>query len=129
MSPARMSGNRRVKTPRERRRQKLAFWGVAVLLFTYAIVGGDYKLHHLVFLVSERDRLTRRIGELEAEMAVLARQERRLQSDTLLLEQLAREKGMKKEGEIIYRMMPVVPDRAAAGSRAMPDTGDVGGAP
>jgi cell division protein FtsB len=108
-----MSGNRRVKTPRERRRQKLLFWGVAVLLMAYAVLGGDFKVYHLLFLASEKDRVARRIDELKAENAVLEEQERRLQGDTLLLERMAREKGMTKEGEIVYRIVPVTPDSSA----------------
>ncbi len=113
-----MSENRRVKTPRERRRQKLAFWGVAALLVGYAVLGGDYKFHHLLFLTSEKDRVARQIEELRAENAVLADQERRLQADTLLLEQMAREKGMRKEGEIVYRIVPVLPDSSTTSSDA-----------
>jgi cell division protein FtsB len=109
-----MSGNRRVKTPRERRRQKLAFWGMAAMLVGYAVLGGDYKFHHLLFLASEKDRVGRRIEELGAQNALLADQERRLQGDTLLLEQMAREKGMKKKGEIVYRIVPVTPDSSAS---------------
>jgi len=105
-----MSGNRRVKTPRERRRQKLLFWGLGGLLVAYAVLGGDYKVYHLLFLASEKDRVARRIEELKAENAVLADQETRLERDTLLLERLAREKGMTKEGEIVYRIVPVFPD-------------------
>jgi cell division protein FtsB len=119
-----MSENRRVKTPRERRRQKLAFWGVAALLVGYAVLGGDYKFHHLLFLTSEKDRVARRIEELRAENAVLADQESRLQGDTLLLEQMAREKGMKKEGEIVYRIVPVLPDSSTtSGEAAAPGPG------
>jgi cell division protein FtsB len=109
-----MSENRRVKTPRERRRQKLAFWGLAAILVGYAVLGGDYKIHHLVFLSSEKDRAARHIEELRAENAVLADQERRLRGDTLLLETLARQKGMKKQGEIVYRIVPVTPDSSDA---------------
>jgi cell division protein FtsB len=119
-----MSENRRVKTPRERRRQKLAFWGVAALLVGYAVLGGDYKFHHLLFLTSEKDRVARHIEELRAENAVLADQESRLQGDTLLLEQMAREKGMRKEGEIVYRIVPVIPDSStASGEAAAPGPG------
>ena len=117
--PLPMNRNRRVKTPRERRRQKLLFWGAAGLFVAYAVMGGDYKLYHLPFLSSEGDRIVRRIDELKAENAVLAQEERRLQGDTLLLERLAREKGMKKEGEIVYRLMPVRPE-SAGGSDSLP---------
>lgn len=117
-----MSRNRRVKTPRERRRQKLLFWMLAALLVAYAVLGGDYKVYHLVFLASERDRVARRLDELKAENAVLASQEQRLQGDTLLLEQMAREKGMKRPGEIIYRVVPVTSGRAAPDSSAAGDS-------
>ena len=122
-----MPQNRRLKTPRERRRQKLAFWTVAALMVAYAVFGGDYKLYHLAFLASEKDRVARRSGELEAENAVLARQRRRLESDTLLLEQLAREKGMKKEGEIVYRLVPVEPPAAEGDSAPGVEAPDVPG--
>lgn len=102
-----MTQNRRVKTPRERRRQKLVFWAIAAVLVVYAVLGGDYKFYHLVYLASEKDRVARRIDELRAENAVLAERELRLERDTLLLEQMAREKGMKREGEIIYRLVPL----------------------
>ena len=117
-----MSQNRRVKTPRERRRQKLLFWIGAGLLVAYDVLGGDYKLHHLVFLASEKDRVAGRIEQLESENAVLASQERRLQGDSLLLERLAREKGMKKKGEIIYRLVPITPGGSGGQPRAEPDS-------
>ena len=101
--------NRRVKTPRELRRQRLAFWAVCALLVGYALLGGDYTLYHLALLGSERDRVERRIEELSAENALLPRQQVRLVRDTLLIEQLAREKGMKRPGEIVYRLVPVHP--------------------
>ncbi|MBA2566040.1 MAG: septum formation initiator family protein [Gemmatimonadetes bacterium] len=113
-----MVENRRFKTPRELRRQKLAFWGACGALVAYAVLGGDYKLYHLVFLSSEKDRLTRQIDELRAENSVLATEERRLQGDSVLLERMAREKGMKKPGEIVYRLIPVQPQEAT-----VPDSG------
>ncbi len=120
-----MSSNRRVKTPRERRRQKLVFWAAAALLVGYALLGGDYKLHHLVYLASEKDRVARSIDELAAENALLAERERRLRGDTLLLEQMAREKGMRKEGEIVYRIVPVQPDEPADADQVRgPGAGD-----
>jgi cell division protein FtsB len=110
-----MSANRRIRTPRERRRQKLAFWTLCAGLVAYAVLGGDYKLYHLVFLSSESARLERRIEELRAENTVLESEERRLATDTLLLERLAREKGMKKDGEIVYRLLPVTPSAGPDG--------------
>jgi cell division protein FtsB len=128
-----MTENRRVKTPRERRRQKRAFWGVAAILAGYAVLGGDYEIHHLVFLSSEKDRTARHIEDLRAENAVLADQEERLRSDTTLQEMLAREKGMKKKGEIIYRIVPVTPDSATGsatgGEPAAPESGAGGTQP
>ena len=111
-----MSSNRRIRTPRERRRQKLAFWALCAGLVAYAVLGGDYKLYHLVFLSSERGRIERRIDDLRAENTLLEAEERRLAGDTLLLERLAREKGMKKDGEIVYRLLPVTP----SGTEAVP---------
>ena len=102
-----MTRNRKVKTPRERRRQKLVFWSLCGGLIAYAVLGGDYKLYHLLFLHSEKDRVSRHIEDLRAENAALARQEARLERDTLLLEQLAREKGLKRKDEIIYRLVPL----------------------
>lgn len=113
--------NRRIKTPRQLRRQRLAFWTACALLVAYAVLGGDYKLYHLALLGSERDRADRRIEELRAENAVLAERERQLAVDPKVLEGVARNKGMIHPGEIVYRL---VPGRPAAEGDSAPRAAD-----
>jgi cell division protein FtsB len=112
--------SRKLADRRARRRQKLAFWGVVVLLLAFGVFVGDQRPHHLLMLHVEEERTQERIAELRGEHAELEARHERLMKDAFALESLAREKGLARPGELVYRIIPVPPDvhRATAESLA-----------
>jgi cell division protein FtsB len=112
--------SRKLADRRARRRQKLAFWGVVVLLLAFGFFVGDQRPHHLLMLHVEEERTQERITELRGEHAELEARHERLMEDAFALESLAREKGLARPGELVYRIIPVPPDvhRATAESLA-----------
>jgi cell division protein FtsB len=112
--------SRKLADRRARKRQKLAFWGVVVLLLAFGVLVGDQRPHHLLMLHLEEKRTHERIAELRDERAELEARHERLMKDSFALESLAREKGLARPGELVYRIIPVPPDvhRATAESLA-----------
>ena len=112
--------SRKLADRRSRRRQKLAFWGIVVLLLGFGFLVGDQRPHHLLMLHVEEGRTQERIAELRDEHAELEARHERLMEDAFALESLAREKGLTRPGELVYRIIPVPPDvhRATAESLA-----------
>lgn len=92
---------------RHRRRQRWLFWGLAALLVGYGLFAGDHKPHHLALLWLEEQRTDENIQELAERNEELMLEHARLESDTLTLESLAREKGMIRPGDVVYRIVPV----------------------
>jgi cell division protein FtsB len=111
----------RLTDRRQRRRQRALFIALAVALVAYGLVSGDHKPYHLALLWLEEQRTGEQITELDAQRRVLDREKARLESDTLALEALAREKGMIRPGDVVYRIVPVPPGvrEAAAESLAV----------
>jgi cell division protein FtsB len=105
----------------QRRRQRALFIAFAIVLVVYGLVSGDHKPHHLAVLWLEEERTKDRIAELDSQRRELDLEKARLQSDTLALEALAREKGMIRPGDVVYRIVPVPPGvrEAAAESLAV----------
>ncbi|MGH7589017.1 MAG: FtsB family cell division protein, partial [Gemmatimonadota bacterium] len=68
----------------------------------------------------EEERTQKRIADLRDEQAQLEGRHDRLMEDAFALESLAREKGLARPGELVYRIIPVPPDvhRATAESLA-----------
>lgn len=112
--------SRKLADRRARKRQKLAFWGIVALLLAFGVLVGDQRPHHLLMLHLEEKRTAARIAELKGEHAELGARHERLMEDAFALESLAREKGLARQGEIVYRIIPVPPDvhRATAESLA-----------
>jgi cell division protein FtsB len=112
--------SRKLADRRSRRRQKLAFWGIVVLLLAFGVFVGDQRPHHLLLLHLEEERTEVRIAELRGEHAELEARHERLMKDAFALESLAREKGLARPGELVYRIITVPPDvhRATAESLA-----------
>ncbi len=113
--------SRKLADRRSRRRQKLAFWGIVILLLAFGFLVGDQRPHHLLMLHLEEERTGKRIAELKGENAELEARHERLMKDSFALESLAREKGLARPGELVYRIIPVPPDvhRATAESLAV----------
>lgn len=112
--------SRKLADRRARRRQKLAFWGILAAILGYGMFVGDQRPHHLLMLHLDEGRTRDRITELKADHAELETRHERLSEDAFALESLAREKGLARPGELVYRIVPVPPavHRAAAESLA-----------
>jgi cell division protein FtsB len=94
---------------------RLALCAVALILFVVAAVFGDHGLVHLRELQQARRQLEDVAFQLQQRNEQLRQRVRRLQSDDLFLEKLAREQlGMVKPGEIVYRLTPPRPAEPAA---------------
>lgn len=106
---------------KQRRRQRLLFWALAAAVVGYGLFVGDQRPHHLAFLWVQERRAEDRIAALNTQNRELLARRDRLQEDSLALESLAREKGMVRPGDIVYRILPVPPGvrEAAAESLAV----------
>ena len=98
---------KRLADRRERRRQKALFLGLVAVLVGYGFFAGDHRPWHLFMLRVERDQTEDRIAELKRENLELLAQRQRLADDDYALERLAREKGMVRPGDMVYRIVPV----------------------
>ena len=101
---------KRLADRRQRRRQKALFLALALGLVGYGVFVGDHRPWHLAMLWTEQARTDERIAALENENRMLQGERRRLADDDYALEQLAREKGMVRPGDIVYRIVPVPAD-------------------
>jgi cell division protein FtsB len=100
---------RRLADRRQRRRQRALFWGLVAGLLFYALFGGDHRPHHLVLLALQERQTEARITELRQQNRALLQEHDRLAEDPFTLESLAREKGMVRPGDIVYRIVEVPP--------------------
>jgi cell division protein FtsB len=100
---------KRLADRRQRRRQKALFLALVLGLVGYGIFAGDHRPWHLAMLWIEQGRTDERVAALEGENRALQGERRRLADDDYALEQLAREKGMVRPGDIVYRIVPVPP--------------------
>lgn len=105
---------------RQRQVRRVGFWIAVTAIGAYLLFVGDQRPHHLLLLWLEDNRTEERIDALEAERRELRAEARHLATDTLALEALARQKGMIRPGDLVYRIVPVPPDvhQAAAESLA-----------
>ena len=98
---------KRLADRRQRRRQKALFLGLALALLSYGIFVGDHRPWHLAMLWVEQGQTEARIAALKRENQELRMERQRLSSDDYTLEQLAREKGLVRPGDMVYRIVPV----------------------
>ena len=93
-------------TPRAVRR--LLAGGVLALSGYWALWGGEYSAFHLLRLKRERAEAQARLAETRARVDSLARLARTLETDDAAVERIARERfGMIRDGELLYRFVPV----------------------
>jgi cell division protein FtsB len=100
---------KRLADRRQRRRQKALFLGIAIALVGYGVFVGDHRPWHLAMLWIEQGQTEERIDALKRENRELLGERQRLSDDDYALEQLAREKGMVRPGDMVYRIVPVPP--------------------
>ncbi|HYO45238.1 MAG TPA: septum formation initiator family protein [Gemmatimonadota bacterium] len=100
---------KRLADRRQRRRQKALFLGLALALVGYGVFVGDHRPWHPAMLWIEQGQTEERIDALKNENRELLGERQRLSDDDYALEQLAREKGMVRPGDMVYRIVPVPP--------------------
>ena len=92
-------------SPRVRR---LLAGGVLALAGYYALWGGEYSAFHLVRLKKEQREAQARLVATRAEVDSLKAYARTLEKDDAEVERIARERfGMIRDGELLYRFVPV----------------------
>lgn len=104
---------------RQRRRQKLLFWGLVAALIGYGLFVGDHRPHHLALLYFQEQRTKAQAEDLAERNRALAAERERLARDAFALESLAREKGMIRRGDLVYRIVPVPPGVREAAAESL----------
>lgn len=100
---------------RPKGRHLLAGVVLAVALY-YAVLGGEYSALDLLRLKRDRGGAEARLARTRGEVDSLKARALRLERDPATIERVARERfGMLREGETLYRFVPVDSPRAAAG--------------
>ncbi|HEX2081037.1 MAG TPA: septum formation initiator family protein [Longimicrobium sp.] len=88
--------------------RRLLAGGVLALAAYYALWGGEYSAFHLVRLKQERRAAEARLAQTRAEVDSLRALAGKLEKDDAEVERIARERfGMIREGELLYRFVPV----------------------
>jgi cell division protein FtsB len=88
--------------------RRLLAGGVLALAGYYALWGGEYSAFHLLRLEKERRAADARLAETRAQVDSLRTLAGRLEKDDGEVERIARERfGMIREGELLYRFVPV----------------------
>ena len=88
--------------------RRLLVGGVLALAAYYALWGGEYSAFHLVRLKQERRTAEARLARTRAEVDSLKALAGKLEKDDAEVERIARERfGMIREGELLYRFVPV----------------------
>ena len=104
MSKAENKGTNRHEQARKRKRAFLVFFGCAAVIYlSLSFFLGDKGFVRYVKLRKQKAELVADIAQLKTANDGLNRKVQALKSDPAYIEELAREKGMAKEGEIIYQ--------------------------
>jgi cell division protein FtsB len=97
----------------ERAGRRLLAAGVLALAGYYALWGGEYSAFHLVRLRADHAAAETQLALIRAEADSLKAFAERLENDDATIERVARERfGMIREGELLYRFVPVEADGA-----------------
>ncbi|HEU4453492.1 MAG TPA: septum formation initiator family protein [Longimicrobium sp.] len=103
-------------TPRQGRR--VLAGAVLALAAYYAVWGGEYTLFDLLRLGRDRREAESRLARARQDVDSLRAQAKRLEDDPATIERVARERfGMIRDGETLYRFVPVDSAGAAGESR------------
>jgi cell division protein FtsB len=93
-------------SPRARRR--LFAGGILALAGYYALWGGEYSAFHLLRLRSDRVEAEAELATIRTEVDSMKALAARLEGDDRTIERVARERfGMVRDGELLYRFVPV----------------------
>ena len=85
--------------------------GIFVILLLYSFLGGEFGFLNLLRMERYNSRLNREKAELTAEIVDLEYRIKRLETDSLLVEKLARSRyGLAADDEVIIR----IPDKPSS---------------
>ena len=88
--------------------RRLAWGGALALAGYYALWGGEYSAFHLVRLRNERNQADARLADTRRQVDSLRTLAGRLEKEDAEVERIARERfGMIRDGELLYRFVPV----------------------
>jgi cell division protein FtsB len=88
--------------------RRLLAGGVLALAGYYALWGGEYSAFHLLRLKRERREADARLVQTRAQVDSLRTLAGKLERDDAEVERIARERfGMIRDGELLYRFVPV----------------------
>jgi cell division protein FtsB len=88
--------------------RRLLAGGVLALAGYYALWGGEYSAFHLQRLKRERREADARLVHTRAQVDSLKALAGKLERDDAEVERIARERfGMIRDGELLYRFVPV----------------------
>jgi cell division protein FtsB len=88
--------------------RRLLAVGVLALAGYYALWGGEYSAFHLQRLKRERGEADARLVQTRAQVDSLKTLAGKLERDDAEVERIARERfGMIRDGELLYRFVPV----------------------
>ena len=98
--------------------RRLLAGGVLALAGYYALWGGEYSAWDLLRLRGDRARAEEALARTRHEVDSLRAVAKALEDDPAAIERIARERfGMIREGELLYRFVPVDSGAAPAGAR------------
>ena len=99
--------------------RKLLLGGVAALALYYAVWGGQYSVFDLLTLKRDRLAAEEELARTRREVDSLRAAAARLEKDDATIERVARERfGMVREGEVLYRFVPVDSGDSKGNARA-----------
>ena len=101
-----MRNVRRRQVEQTRKQRKIVFLTIGILLsvyLTFSLVVGDNGLLRYVELKSTRDRLFAETMALQKQNEDITGQIENLKKDSEVIEGFAREYGLTKEGELVFK--------------------------
>ena len=101
-----MRNVRRTQVHHDRKIKHLVFLTFGVLMVIYLtlnLIAGDNGLLKYLKLKSTREKLLAETTAIQSQNADIRKQIEKLQKDPAVIEELAREYGLTKEGELIFK--------------------------
>jgi cell division protein FtsB len=101
-----MRNIRRQHLEQKRKVKQLIFYTIGILLFIYltlSLIIGDSGLIRYTRLKSMRDGMIAEINTIRKRNEETKRELERKENDQALMEELAREHGLAKDGELIFK--------------------------
>lgn len=101
-----MRNIRRQQVEQKRKRRQLVFYTFGILLsiyFTVTLIIGESGFISYLELKSTRDRLLAENNAIELQNNDIKSEIEMLENESVMIEELAREYGLTKEGELVFK--------------------------